>query len=82
MAGKCYKAEDVTEERVAEYLDFLEEARAFPGDMDPLLDIICEKAEYYFDGVKSFEEMVDVINNRVGLYIKEQNIIPPPSKLY
>lgn len=66
-----YRQEDITEERIAEYVELVEDARAFPEEMEALLDIVCEEAEYYFDGVKSFEETADIINNRVGLYIGE-----------
>lgn len=33
--------------------------------------IISKEAEYYFTGEKSLEEVVEIINNRVGLYLEE-----------
>ena len=49
----------------------LEDARPLPIRTAPLLDIIAEEAEYYFDGTKSIEEVTAVIQNRVQLYMDE-----------
>lgn len=70
-----YTKEDMTDERIAEYLAAWEDAREITTmhymRVRPILLIIEEEAEYYFEGVKSLEETIDVINNRVGLYIGE-----------
>ena len=50
----------------------LEEARHFPIRPVPVIDIICEEAEQYFNGSKSVEEVVSVIENRVNLYLNER----------
>ena len=36
-----------------------------------VLEVILEEAEDYFNGMKDREAVVDVIENRVGLYLKE-----------
>jgi len=41
--------------------------------MKPIYNIIEEEAEYYFEGVKSLEEVVGIINSRAGLYVGEQH---------
>ena len=56
---------------MAEYREFLEDARPLPIRTAPLLDIIVEEAEYYFDGTKSIEEVSAIIQNRVQLYMDE-----------
>ena len=63
--------QDITEEKIAQYREFLEDARPLPLRTVPLLDIILEEAEYYFDGMKSVEEVSAVIQNRVQLYMDE-----------
>ena len=63
--------QDITEEKIAQYREFLEDARPLPLRTVPLLDIILEEAEYYFDGMKSIEEVSAVIQNRVQLYMDE-----------
>ena len=51
--------------------------RAEPGDdeedrrMKPIWQIIWEESEAYFVGDKSIEEVADIINNRVQLYLDE-----------
>ena len=39
----------------------------------PVYEIIEEEAEYYFNDAKSLEEVVDIINSRVGIYVGEQH---------
>ena len=51
----------------------LEEAKPYPIRVVPLLNIIDEEAAYYFSGVKSAEEVRSVIENRVRLYLGENN---------
>ena len=63
--------EDLTEEKAQEIEAFLEDARALPIRTVPILDIICEEACDYFDGSKSAEDVIRVIENRVGLYMRE-----------
>ncbi len=66
---RSYKS--LTDEKVAEYRAMLEDARPLPIRTVPLLDIIAEEAEYYFNGTKNIEEVSAVIQNRVQLYMDE-----------
>lgn len=61
----------VTQERVDEIIATIEQAKPFPVKVEPILDIICEEAQYYFNGVKSAEEVISIMENRVQLYLKE-----------
>lgn len=60
-----------TESVINEYIDAMENARMLPVRTEPLLDIICEEAAYYFNGSKGVEETAEVIRNRVQLYLDE-----------
>lgn len=66
------KLYDLREETVQEIKETLEDARHMPVKTEPVLNIIFEEAADYFNGTKSVEEVVKVIENRVGLYLKEQ----------
>ncbi len=69
---RTFSEADVTKERVQEYLETLEDARICPFRISPVLEIIKEEAEYYFNGSKSAEEVSRIITNRVQLYLDER----------
>ncbi len=62
----------LTRERVDEVEAFLENARALPYKTEPILEIIQEESQDYFNGNKSIEQVADIIENRVQLYLDEQ----------
>lgn len=64
-------AHELTEEIVEEFRERLEEAKSFPIRTEALLDIVLEEADSYFKGSKSKEEVIQVIENRVRLYMNE-----------
>ena len=68
---KTFRKGDFTESVINEYIDAMENARMLPVRTEPLLDIICEEAAYYFNGSKGVEETAKVIRNRVQLYLDE-----------
>ncbi len=72
-----YTKEDITQERIDEYIDMLEHTTEMglieQKRVRAVSGIIDEEAEYYFEGAKSLEEVVDIINSRVGLYLGEQH---------
>lgn len=70
---KEYTREDMTEERIAEYLSELEKVRSLPFRTEPVLDIICEEAENYFNGSRSIRDVGANIENRVRVYLMERN---------
>lgn len=49
----------------------IENGMPFPEKTQPILDIIYEETSEYFSGVKSLEEVIAVIENRVQLYLDE-----------
>lgn len=70
----AYYGSDTSEEKQAEYRKALEEARPMPMRTAPILTIILEEAEDYFNGSKSTEEIIRIINNRVQLYLNERDL--------
>lgn len=62
----------LTKERADEIEEFLENARALPYKTEPILAIIREEAKEYFNGNKSKEQVAEIIENRVQLYLDEQ----------
>ena len=67
-----FPLEDVNEEWVEAFVKTAEETRTLPVRTEPVLDIICDEAEDYFNGVKSVE--VRVMENRIQLFLSENAI--------
>ncbi len=49
----------------------IEEARPLPVRTKFILEVILIEAQDYFDGYKSTNEVINLINNRVQLYLDE-----------
>ena len=60
-----------TQEEVDEIRTALERAKPLPLRTMPILEIIYEEASYYFNDVKTLEEVTAIITNRVQLYLDE-----------
>jgi len=71
LTRPAYYGADVSEEKQEEYRRAIEDARTLPWRTASILSIILEEAESYFDGSKSAEEVSNVVNNRVQLYLDE-----------
>ncbi len=67
-----YYGADTSEEKQAEYRKAIEDARPLPMRTAPILTIILEEAEDYFNGSKNAEAVSRLINNRVQLYLDER----------
>lgn len=66
------EAEWFTEEQLADLESLLGRAVFFPYKTREILAIIDEETALYFDGSKSMKETIDVIQNRVQLYLDAQ----------
>ncbi|MCQ2539976.1 MAG: extracellular solute-binding protein [Acetatifactor sp.] len=57
-----------------EYLEFLNCVQPLPKEavLAPVRDIILEEAAPYFEGQKSLETVVEIMQSRVSLYVAEQ----------
>ena len=71
--GPKYGRVVLEEQAVIELRQMLSEARSLPYKTAPLLNIIAEETAYYFDGAKSMEEVIKLVQNRVQLYLNEHN---------
>lgn len=67
----AYYGENTSEEKRKEYQRKLEEARPLPMGTSLILTIVREESAYYFNGSKSADEVIPMINNRVQLYLNE-----------
>ena len=68
---QTYSEEDITEEWVEEYRRAMEEVRTIPPRTESILEIICQEAEDYFADRKSAEQVAEIVENRVQLYLDE-----------
>lgn len=71
-AISAYFGSDISEQKQAEYINAIEDARPLPTRTAPILTVILEEAQDYFNGSKSAEEVSQVINNRVQLFLDER----------
>ncbi len=55
-----------------EYKDLLDRAVPRPQDTRMIENIIMEEADTYFSGVKTAQQVAEIIQNRVQLYLNEQ----------
>ena len=62
----------MNEETRQETLDAYEDARYVPRRAEAILEIVYEEAEGYIEGDRSKEEVIDLIQNRVQVYLDEQ----------
>ena len=75
LGSKSWTREDITDEKVAEYINMRDRAEPMDAEEDrrmkPIWQIIREESEAYFTGDKSIVEVADIITNRVQLYLDE-----------
>lgn len=59
---------------LTEYLEYLDQIRPRPQDaeLSPVRNIILEEAAAYFDGERSLNDVIDMMQSRVSLYLAEQ----------
>ena len=62
----------LTPEQLDRAVNFIEGVHHFTFDDETVMNIIYEEAEGYFQGQKDVEKVIEVIQNRVGLYLQEQ----------
>ena len=62
----------LTEEQLEDLNALFAKAVFFPWRTEEILSIIEEETALYFDGSKGMEETIDIIQNRVQLYLDEQ----------
>ena len=63
----------MTQAEAEEFRRLVDNATLVYKPYDTVKSIIKEEAEYLFDGVRSAEETAAIIQNRVKLYLEENN---------
>jgi ABC-type glycerol-3-phosphate transport system substrate-binding protein len=71
--GEEVEAQPLTPEETGMIKDFLMSLDTVAGYDDSILNIINEEADSYFSGQKTVQEVVDIIQNRVKVYINENS---------
>ena len=69
--GRMQTTADFTPEAIEKLFAFTEQGRDMPLRTKEILDIIYEEAQSFCDGDKPLEEVCDVIQRRVQIYISE-----------
>ncbi|MDE5893122.1 MAG: ABC transporter substrate-binding protein [Acetatifactor sp.] len=69
--GRMQTTADLTPEAIEDLYAFTEQGRDMPLRTKEILDIIYEEAQSFCDGGKPLEEVCDVIQRRVQIYISE-----------
>ena len=69
--GRMQTNADFTPEAIEKLFAFTEQGRDMPLRTKEILDIIYEEAQSFCDGDKPLEEVCDVIQRRVQIYISE-----------
>ena len=71
--GVSVNVRAMTQEEADELRQLVDNATLVYKPYDTVKSIIKEEAEYLFDGVRSAEETAAIIQNRVKLYLEENN---------
>lgn len=72
VSGVNYVEKGLTDEQIELYKEFFERAEPEPDSDDELYDIMCEELVPYLDGYRTLEEVADIMDNRVQLYLNER----------
>lgn len=68
-----YEYHPVTEEEVAKFREVLAVARPVSNTNEKIMEIINEEGEAYFSGQKSVDDVINVIQSRVQIYVSENS---------
>lgn len=68
---RCLECKPDGTSYVEEYIAFMDSCVLMPPEDDAIADIVMEEAEPYFAGDKDLDTVVEIIQNRVQLYLDE-----------
>ena len=72
MAGGITFLEDgLNEEQEKLYRKMIRQAKAYDWETGLVMDMVREELEPYFEGSKAAEQCVEILDNRVQLYLNE-----------
>ena len=70
--GWSYDYRTPTQEEVDIVLGLIEKSRPITESNDTMLNIILEEADAYFKGQKSVDDVANIIQSRINIYVSEQ----------
>lgn len=69
-----YKLDDITDAEIQEFKDYINSMTHISTNVDSdLLNIVLEEAAAFFAGDKTEDEVADLIQNRVSIYLGENS---------
>ena len=67
------KMKPLSQEEIRDFYDYVVSIRSFEGADSKVSDIISEEVSAYFSGQKTAEQVAEIIQNRVNVYINENS---------
>lgn len=67
-----FRDSPLTREKAEEIAALMEDVHALPYKTEVILGIVLDEVQGYFDGSMDISQVVDKIENKVGLYLKER----------
>ena len=62
----------IDETTIASLKDLINGAGAYPDAVEKIIDMIYEESQMYFEGDKSLDDTVKIIQDRVSTYLSER----------
>ncbi len=72
IGGQEIELEPLTDEEIAEFKEFILSVNKLTTEITDIIEIITEEAAPYFEGQKTAEEVVKIIQSRVTIYLNEK----------
>jgi len=72
VIGRDFSEHKINQEGVDAFLETLADYRRSPESASSVVKIVYEETEGYFEGQKSLEEVIEIIQNRVSLMLREK----------
>ena len=70
---RCLECKPDGTSYVEEYIAFMDSCILMPPEDEAIADIVMEEAEPYFGGNKDLDTVIEIIQNRVQLYLYENS---------
>lgn len=71
LDGISYEVKPLSEKEAEQYIDMVNRASKTVDYDEKIMDIVDEEAAIYFGGDRNLDDTVNLIQNRVGIYINE-----------
>lgn len=71
VGGISFLEDGLNEEQEKLYRKMIRQAKAYDWETEQVMDMVREELEPYFEGSKAAEQCVEILDNRVQLYLNE-----------